>query len=68
MVAGITTTHKVLGTYADKVDAYIAVTEFSKQKFIQGGLPGARIHVKPNFISDNGVGDHGGDFAYLPVG
>jgi len=38
-----------LGTWKTKVDVYIALTEFARQKFILGGLPGERILVKPNF-------------------
>jgi len=32
------------------VDVYIALTEFARGKFIQGGLPAERIVVKPNFL------------------
>ncbi len=34
------------------VDAFVALTEFSKKKFVEGGLPSERIWVKPNFIFD----------------
>jgi len=34
------------------VDAYIALTEFSKKKYIEGGLPKGKIYVKPNFMDD----------------
>jgi glycosyltransferase involved in cell wall biosynthesis len=45
------------------VDAYIALSEFSRHKFVAGGLPPDRIVVKPNFIgSDPGVGKHTGKF------
>jgi glycosyltransferase involved in cell wall biosynthesis len=44
--------HKLLGTWTKKVTAYIALTEFQKQKMIEGGLPAGRIFVKPNFIAD----------------
>jgi glycosyltransferase involved in cell wall biosynthesis len=42
--------HKLLGTWSKKVTAYIALTEFHKQKMIEGGLPEQKIWVKPNFI------------------
>lgn len=42
--------HRLIKTYKDKVSAYIALTEFSKNKFIEGGFPAERIHVKPNFV------------------
>lgn len=39
--------------FLDKeVDAFIALTEFSRTKFIQGGLPAEKIFVKPNFLAD----------------
>lgn len=44
--------HKKMGTWTNKVDAYICLTEFSKNKFIKAGLPERKIHVKPNFIED----------------
>lgn len=49
-VAAMLTVHRVLGTWANKVDAYIVLTEFSRQKLTQGGLPAEKMHVKPNFV------------------
>ncbi|MBR5691529.1 MAG: glycosyltransferase family 4 protein [Verrucomicrobia bacterium] len=37
---------------AAEVDAFIALTEFSRRKFIQGGLDPKKIFVKPNFLED----------------
>jgi len=49
--------HRTLRTYNRMVDIYIALTDFSRQKFIQGGVPAGKIVVKPNFVySDPGVG------------
>jgi glycosyltransferase involved in cell wall biosynthesis len=46
------------------VDCYIALTEFSRAKFIEGGLPAESITVKPNFVlPDPGVGQSKGDYA-----
>ncbi len=42
--------HHLIGTWQRQVDAYIALTEFSRQKFIAGGLPADKIWVKPNFV------------------
>ena len=56
--------HRLLGTWTQKVDIYIALTEFSQKKFIQGGLPADKIAVKPNFVHpDPGPGDGRGGFA-----
>lgn len=62
-VAAMLTVHRALGTWANKVDAYIALTEFSRQKLTQGGLPAEKIFVKPNFAHPaptvgNGAGDY----------
>ncbi|MBN4688544.1 glycosyltransferase family 1 protein, partial [Escherichia coli] len=42
--------HRALGTWGSKVDRYIALNEFCRRKFIEGGLPAQRIVVKPNFV------------------
>jgi glycosyltransferase involved in cell wall biosynthesis len=49
-VAAMLTTHRLLGSWARKVDAYIALTEFGRRKMLQGGLPAEKVAVKPNFI------------------
>jgi glycosyltransferase involved in cell wall biosynthesis len=43
--------HRAIDTYQDKVTRYIALTEFSRSKLVQGGLPAAKILVKPNFVN-----------------
>lgn len=42
--------HRLLKTWSDTVTLYIALTEFARQKFIEGGLPADRIVVKPHFV------------------
>jgi glycosyltransferase involved in cell wall biosynthesis len=42
--------HRSLGTWQRRVDRYIALNEFCRQKFVQGGLPADRVAVKPNFV------------------
>ncbi|HZG84930.1 glycosyltransferase [Paenibacillus sp.] len=49
-VASMIQFNKMLGTWSQKVNKYIALTEFAKNKFVEGGLPGHLISVKPNFI------------------
>jgi glycosyltransferase involved in cell wall biosynthesis len=64
VVAGMLTSHRLAGTWREKVDTYIALTEFARRKYIEGGLPAERIVVKPNFVPDPGVGDaERGDYA-----
>lgn len=49
-VSAMLTTHRALGTWQRKVDVYVALSEFARNKFIQGGLPEERIVVKPNSV------------------
>lgn len=56
--------HNALGSWQTKIDQYIVPTEFAKRKFVEGGLPGEKISVKPNFVDpDPGIGDGSGDYA-----
>lgn len=55
--------HHARGTYTNDVDAFIALTEFSKSKFVEAGMPEKKIVVKPNFVSpDPGPGDGSGGY------
>jgi glycosyltransferase involved in cell wall biosynthesis len=49
-LASMITLHRGLATYRKKITKYIALNEFCRQKFIEGGLPASRIVVKPNFV------------------
>ena len=58
------TTHRIMRTWTEMVDVYIALTEFARQKFVQGGIPAEKIVVKPNFVhSDLGCGEGRGGYA-----
>lgn len=50
VLAGMLALHRGLGTYRNKVARYIALNDFCRSKFIEGGLPAERIVVKPNFV------------------
>lgn len=39
------------GTYRSLVNRYIALTNFARERFVAGGLPGERIEIKPNGLS-----------------
>ncbi len=59
-------THWAAGTWHQSVDKFIALTDFSRQKLIEGGLPEQKIVVKPNFVEpqpEPGPGD-GNYFLY----
>lgn len=63
-VTAMLAVHDRLGTYQDQVDAYIAVSQFVGLKAIEGGLPAAKVHVKPNCVHpDPGVGSGSGNYA-----
>jgi len=63
VVAGMVTLHRALGTW-NLVDRFIALTEFARQKFIEGGFPPEKISVKPNFVHpDPGPGEGRGGYA-----
>lgn len=57
VLAGMVSTHRMLGTWSHRVTRYIALNDFCRSKFIEGGLPAERISVKPNFVDDPGVAD-----------
>lgn len=50
VVAGMSGIHHLAGTWRTKVNVYVALTEFARQKYIAGGLPAEKIVVKPNFV------------------
>lgn len=52
VVASMIRRHRKEGTWNRVPDRFIALTRFSKQKFVEGGLPEERISVKPNFVHD----------------
>ena len=62
-VVATTAIHKAAGTYASKVDRYIALSDFARGLFIEGGLPEALVVTKPNaLLAEPSLGP-GGDFA-----
>lgn len=64
VVVALQTAHRVRGTYERDVDAYIALTDFARDKMIEGGLPADKLVVKPNFLAqDPGVGRGEGGYA-----
>jgi glycosyltransferase involved in cell wall biosynthesis len=50
VTAAMLTTHHALGTWRQAVDVYIALSQFSRDRLVEGGLPAAKIVVKPNFL------------------
>lgn len=64
VVATMITAHRALQTWNEMVDVYIALTEFARKKFVEGGIPSEKIVVKPNFVfPDPGKAEEKEDFA-----
>jgi glycosyltransferase involved in cell wall biosynthesis len=62
-VAAMLTVHRGLGTWTRHVDAFVALSAFARDRFLKGGLPAERLHVKANFVDpDPGEGRGDGDF------
>lgn len=64
VVFAMLTVHRCLRTWQKNVDVYIALTNFAREKFIEGGFPAEKVVVKPNFIyPDPGLREGGGNYA-----
>ncbi len=64
VVAAMLTVHRAMGTWTNLIDIYIALNEFAREKFIEGGLPAEKIVVKPNFVHpDLSSGEGRGGYA-----
>ena len=58
-VARMIDRHRRTGTWTRDVDAFVALTEFARGRFIAAGLPAHRLFVKPNGLPDPGAPDDG---------
>jgi glycosyltransferase involved in cell wall biosynthesis len=55
--------HRMRNTWNREISCFIALSQFSRSKLIEGGLPAGKIFVKPNFVHpDPGV--HTGERDY----
>jgi glycosyltransferase involved in cell wall biosynthesis len=63
-VAMMLATHRLLGTWEKNVSAYIALTQFTRKKFVKNGLPANKVFVKPNFVHPD-PGMSRGDGGYV---
>ncbi len=51
-LAAMIALHRMIGTWAKHVDAFIALTAFQRQILANAGLPKERIYIKPHFYPD----------------
>jgi glycosyltransferase involved in cell wall biosynthesis len=64
VVTAMLSAHRAARTWSRAVDVYVALTEFARRKFVEGGLPAEKTAVKPNFVlPDPGPGEGRGGFA-----
>jgi glycosyltransferase involved in cell wall biosynthesis len=64
VVAAMITTHRVIGTWRNEVDAYITLNDFARAKYAAAGLAAEQLHVSPNFLAaDPGPGRGDGGYA-----
>ena len=52
VVAHMVAHHRKQGTWLNKVNRFIALTNFAKSKFVEAGFPADKIAVKANFLHD----------------
>lgn len=64
VAASMLTFHRMIKTWTKKVDAYIALSTYDRDKFIQGGIPADKIFIKANIVyPDPGLGNTRGNHA-----
>jgi glycosyltransferase involved in cell wall biosynthesis len=63
VVALMLAAHRMRDTWKREISCFVALSEFARNKFVEGGLPQERIFVKPNFVypdpaARTGTGDY----------
>jgi len=53
-LTGMIATHRALRTWSRETDAFIAVSEYVRCKYLEGGFDPARVHAKPNVVAAAG--------------
>jgi glycosyltransferase involved in cell wall biosynthesis len=69
-VVAVIAIHALMGTWRKKVNRYIALSEFSKNKFLSSslGIPEKQFFVKPNSVIDYGNGETVREDFFLFIG
>jgi glycosyltransferase involved in cell wall biosynthesis len=64
IVASMISVHHWRGTWKERVNTYVASTEFYRNKFIAAGIPPEQIALKPHFVdTDPGCTQQQGEYA-----
>lgn len=53
VITSMLATHRAIGTYRERVTRYIALNNFARNKYVEGGLPADRFRIKPNFVASS---------------
>lgn len=53
-IAAMLAAHRLLKTWERSITLFIALTDFARRKFVEGGLPAHKVFVKPNFLQNPG--------------
>lgn len=66
----MTALHEMMGTWKNKVDVYVTLTQFARRKFEMSAIsiPANKLVTKPNFIKDQGEGERIREDFFLFVG
>ena len=63
ITAAMLSIHRLRSTWKNCIAQYIALTDFSKRKYVSAGFSPEHISVKPNFVrTDHGMGDANGKY------
>ncbi len=63
IVGGVTSWHRMRGTWRNQVDRYIVLTQFARELFAESGIvPADKMVVKPNAVPDSGIGAGNGKY------
>jgi glycosyltransferase involved in cell wall biosynthesis len=60
--------NRLVGSYHNNIDRYIALTEFAASRLIAGGLPKEKIVTKPNYLPEPPIVGSGGTYYAVYVG
>ncbi len=64
VAATMLATHRLLRTWIRTIAGFVALSRFSRNKFIEAGIPAGKVVVKPNFVHpDPGMGLGRGKYA-----
>ena len=67
-VALMLSINRLFGTWKNKVDAFVTLSNFAKNKFIEAGLPKKKIFVRQNFLFTDPLPGYHSEKFFLTIG